>query len=118
MNKLITAVTSAVCWAGLCVSASAFCVTDEAAKGCPMPFAGSNSAQFDGDTTRQGYDAQTGNQWSSASHKMGDFTFYSGVSSGNSWGNRQPYGNGFNGPGFGSQSQAASPHCAFYGNCP
>jgi len=78
MNKLITAVTSAVCWAGLCVSASAFCVTDDAAKGCPMPFAGSNAAQPDGDTTRQGYDAQTGNQWSSASHKMGDFTFYSG----------------------------------------
>ena len=45
MNKLITAVTSAVCWAGLCVSASAFCVTDDAARGCPMPFAGSNAAQ-------------------------------------------------------------------------
>jgi hypothetical protein len=117
MNKLIAAVTTAVCWAGLCASASAFCVTDDAARGCPMPFASSDAAQPDGDSTRQSYDAQTGNQWSSASHKMDGFTFYSGMSSGNSWGN-QRFGNGFNGQGLGSQNQAAGSHCAFYGDCP
>jgi hypothetical protein len=99
----------------------AFCVTGDAAQGCPLPFSNYNSSQqpaADGMTTRQGFDAQTGSQWSSTTQKAGDFTFYSGVSSGNSWAGRQRlYGNGLNGPGFGSQDQSDSPQCAFYGNC-
>lgn len=119
MNKLIVAATTAFCWAGFCASASAFCVTGDASQGCPRPFSSSDSSkQPDGDTTLQGFDAQTGNQWSATSHKMGDFTFYSGVSSGNSWDGRQRvFGNGFNGPGFSSQNQTDSSHCAFYGDC-
>ncbi len=119
MNKLVVAATIAFCLAGVTTSASAFCVTDDASQGCPRPFnSGNSSTQSDGETTQQGFDTQTGNQWSATSHKMGDFTFYSGISSGNSWDGRQRvFGNGFNGPGFGSQNQANSPHCAFYGTC-
>src|SRR5579872_5010838 len=119
MNKLVVAVTTGFCWAGLCASASAFCVTGNASQGCTQPFSSSNSStKSDGDTTQQGFDAQTGNRWSSTSHKAGDFTFYSGFSSGNSWDSRQRvFGNGLNGPGFSSQNQANGPHCAFYGDC-
>jgi hypothetical protein len=119
MNKLIVAIATAFCWAGFCASASAFCGTSDANQGCGRPFGNSNnSTQADGETTQQGFDAQTGKQWSSTSHKMGDFTFYSGVSSGNSWdGRRRIFGNGLNGPSFGSQNQVNSPHCVFYGAC-
>jgi hypothetical protein len=108
-----------LCLASITTSASAFCGTGDPSQGCGRPFSGSDSAkQSDGDTTQQGFDAQTGNQWSTASHKMGDFTLYSGMSSGNSWDGRQRiFGNGFNGPGFSSPNQASSPRCAFYGAC-
>ena len=119
MNKLIVAVTTAFCWAGfLCFSQ---CVLRN--RRCQPRVRSAlwqcnNPAQADGETTQQGFDAQNGNQWSTTSHKMGDFTFYSGLSSGNSWDGRQRvFGNGFNGPGFGSQNQAGSPRCAFYGAC-
>jgi hypothetical protein len=119
MNKLFVAATTAFCLIGITSSANAFCGTGDASQECGRPFSNSNgSTQSDGDTMQQGFDAQNGNQWSTTSHKMGDFTFYSGVSSGNSWDSRQRlFGNGLNGPGFGSQNQANSPHCAFYGAC-
>jgi hypothetical protein len=119
MNKLVVVAAMAFCWAGSCASANAFCVTGDVSQGCARPFGSSNSsAQADGDITQQGFDAQTGKQWSTTSHKAGDFTFYSGISSGNSWDSRQRViGSGLNGPGFSSPNQANSPHCAFYGTC-
>ena len=119
MNKLFIAATTAFCLIGITSSASAFCGTGDASQEWGRPFSsGDITKQLDGDTTQQGFDAQNGNQWSSTSHKMGDFTFYSGMSSGNSWDGRQRvFGNSFNGPGFSSPNQANSPHCAFYGAC-
>jgi hypothetical protein len=119
MRRAILVAPLAVCLTVFAAPAWAFCVTGDGAQGCPLPFSNSsNSAQPDGVSTRQGFDAQSGSQWSSTTQKAGDFTFYSGVSSGNSWDARQRFfGNGLNGPGFGSQDQANSPHCAFYGNC-
>lgn len=119
MNKLVVAVTTAFCLAGVTTSANAFCVTGDASQGCPRPFSsGNSSTQPDDEATQQGFDTQNGNQWSRSSHKFGDFTFYSGFSSGNSWDSRQRvFGNGLNEPGFSSQDQAGSSHCAFYGDC-
>ena len=119
MNKLIIAATAAFCLAGITTSANAFCVTGDPAHGCSLPFSSSDSSKLsDGETTQQSFDAQNGNQWSTTSHKMGDVTFYSGFSSGNSWDSRQRvFGNGFNGPSFSSQNQPNSPRCAFYGAC-
>jgi hypothetical protein len=116
MNKLVVAIATVLCMAGISTSASAFCVTGDPSHGCSLPFGSSdNFKQPDGDTMRQGFDAQTGDQWSSTSRKMGDVTFYSGMSSGNSLDGRQRiFGTG---PGFGSQNQVNSPHCAFYGAC-
>jgi hypothetical protein len=118
MTKPVVVVIAALCWTVFSAPAWAYCAAGDP-QGCAQPFANSGSSlQSDGTTTQQGFDAQTGNQWSTTSHKMGDFTFYSGFSSGNSWDSRQrAFGNGFNGPGFSSQNQAGSPHCAFYGTC-
>jgi hypothetical protein len=119
MNKLMVAVATAFCWVGFCASASSFCGTGDASQECSRPFGNTNSStQADGETSEQGFDAQTGDQWSSTSHKVGDFTFYSGLSSANSWDSRQRgFGSGLNGPGFGSQNHANIAHCAFYGTC-
>jgi len=120
MRRAILVAPLALGLAVFAAPAWAFCVTGDAAQGCPLPFTNNNSSQqqADGLTTRQGFDAQSGSQWSSTTQKAGDFTFYSGVSSSNPWDARQRlFGNGLNGPGFGSQDQADSPHCAFYGNC-
>jgi hypothetical protein len=96
----------------------AFCGNGDP-QGCAQSFTNSGpSLQPDGTTTQQGFDAQTGNQWSSTSHKMGDFTFYSGVSSGNGLGNPGGYmRNGLNAPGFNPQGQSNGADCAFYGTC-
>jgi hypothetical protein len=117
MNKLVAAF-GALCLAAFSVPASAFCGAGDP-QGCAHPFANDGSSlQSDGTNTQQGFDAQTGNQWSTTSHKMGDFTFYSGMSSGNGWGSRSPYsGNGFNAPGLNSQGQPSGANCAFYGTC-
>ena len=119
INRLIVAVGAAFCLAGFFTSAGAFCIGGDTAHGCPLPFnSNSSSTQSNGETTQQGFDAQTGDQWSTTSRKAGDVTFYSGFSSGNSWDGRQRiFGNGLNGPGFNSQNQVDSSHCAFYGNC-
>jgi hypothetical protein len=117
--KLMVAVIASFCLAGFSTSASAFCISGDAAHGCGLPFNSNNSStQSNGETTQQGFDAQTGDQWSTTSRKAGDVTFYSGFSSGNSLdGHQRGFGTGFNGPSFNSQNQADSSHCAFYGNC-
>src|SRR5579864_9652751 len=103
MNKVIFAATAALCTVGIVNSADAFCAAGDP-QVCAHPFADTGSAlQSDGTATQKGFDARTGNQWSTSSRKFGDFTFYSGVSSGNSWDSRQRvFGTGLNGPAFGS----------------
>jgi hypothetical protein len=115
MKKLLLASIALLCSAA--VPAFAFCVTGDPGQGCPQPYA-NDASQPDGTTTRQGFDAQTGTQWSTTSHKMGDFTFYSGMSSGNPWDSRgRLMENGMNTPNFNSQGQTNSAHCAFFGTC-
>lgn len=113
MKKSAVVVFAAFCLAAYSAPAWAFCV------GCAQSFANGGSAMpSDGTTTQQGFDAQTGNQWSTTSRKAGDFTFYSRFSSGNSWDGRERLlGNGLNGPGFSPHDQADSPSCALYGSC-
>ena len=118
MKKSSVVVLAGVCLAAYSAPVWAFCVTGNP-QGCSQPFAKSGSSvQSEGATAQQGFDAQTGNQWSTTSRKAGDFTFYSGISSGNSLGGRQRlFGSGLNGPGFNSHDQADSPNCALYGSC-
>jgi hypothetical protein len=118
MNKPAIVAFTALCVAALSAPAWAFCAAGDP-QGCTQPITNSGSSlQSDGATTQQGFDAQTGNQWSASSHKMGDFTFYSGVSSGNGWRSRDPLmGNSSSGPDFDSQNHADSFHCAYYGTC-
>jgi hypothetical protein len=119
MHKAILVAPLAVGLIAFAAPASAFC-GNGAPQGCTQSFANDGSAlQPDGTTsTRQGFNAQNGSQWSTTSHKMGDFTFYSGVSSGNGWGGPGGYmRNGLNAPGFNPQGQPSDADCAFYGTC-
>jgi hypothetical protein len=115
-NPVIIAVT-ALCLAASSAPAWAFCAAGDA-QACSQSFTNSGGSSLQSGATQQGFDPQTGNQWSTASHKMGDFTFYSGVSSGNGWGSRDSLaGNGWGTPNLNSQNHADSFNCAYYGTC-
>lgn len=119
MNKLLVVASTVLGLAASFVPAVAFCGAGDP-QGCVQSFTndGSSLQSDKTTTTQQGFDAQTGNQWSSTSHKMGDFTFYSGVSSGNGLGGPGGYmRNGLNAPGFNQQGQSNGADCAFYGTC-
>jgi hypothetical protein len=119
MKRILAVSAALLCLASMSIPASAFCGTGDTGQGCGRPFANSNSSsQSDDTSTQQGFDAQTGTQWSTTNHKVGDFNFYTGMSSGNGWGSHDPFArNGFNTPNFNSQGQSNSLHCAYYGTC-
>ncbi len=105
---------TAVCAVMVSGQAEAFC--GDATATCSQAFTGNQNSQPDGSITPwQKFDAQTGDQWSGASTKFGNFSMYSGVSQGRDWNNPQArYGNGAS---LNSQGQSSEGYCALYGSC-
>ena len=119
MKKLIFGSLAALCVSLLCGEADAMCAGGNSAQSCAPTFGNSTTEQSDGLTTNQGFDAQNGNQWARSSNKLGNFTFYSGASTGNSWMDRQSsFGNAFgNTRGLNAQGRPDPATCELYGTC-
>ncbi len=110
MRFLVLAMT--VSAAMISGEAEAFC--GDATASCSQAFTGNQSGQPDGAVTPwQKFAARTGDQWSGAGTKFGNFSLYSGVSQERDWNNPQArYGNGA-----GLTPQGGDANCALYGTC-
>jgi hypothetical protein len=119
MKKLTLAPIVALCVSLLSGQADAMCAGGNSAQNCTPTFGNSTADQPDGSTTAQGFDAQNGNQWAKSSNKFGNFTFYSGAATGDSWADRQgSFGNRFgNVRGLDSQGRPDPSTCVLYGTC-
>lgn len=75
--------------------------------------------RFGNMTTMQGYNANTGSQWSQQSNTFGNMTQTYGQTNGSPWNERQTYyGNGFGSvSGMNSRGQPYSYNCTPYGGC-
>jgi hypothetical protein len=117
MKKPLLILTAALCVATVSGQAEAFC--GDAVQGCSQAFTNGAANPQNGTTSAQGFDAQTGRQWSSDTTRFGNFTLRSGFSQGDSWNNPQSrFGDRFNNAaGLNSQSQSSDEYCALYGTC-
>jgi len=117
MKKPFWVLIAALCISAISGQAEAFC--GDPAQGCSQAFSNGALNPQDGTTNSQGFDAQTGRQWSGNTTKFGSFTLYSGISQGSSWNNPQSrFGDRFdNGMGRNSQNQSSDGYCALYGTC-
>ena len=75
--------------------------------------------RFGNTTTMQGYNPNTGSQWSQQSNTLGNTTQTYGQTNGRQWNETQTYyGNGFgNVRGMNSQGQFYNYNCTPYGGC-
>jgi hypothetical protein len=117
MKKPLLVLASALCVAAISGQAQAFC--GDAAQSCSQAFTNGAANPQDGTTSSQGFDPQSGRQWSTDTTKFGNFTLHSGFSQGDSWNSPQArFGDRFNNAaGLNSQSQSNSDYCALYGTC-
>jgi hypothetical protein len=117
MKKPLLVLTGVLCISAISGQAEAFC--GDPARGCSQTFSNGAVNPQDGTTNSQGFDAQTGRQWSGNTTRFGNFSLYGGISQGDAWSNPQSrFGNRFdNSSGVNSQSQSSNGYCALYGTC-
>jgi hypothetical protein len=117
MNMPLLVLTAALCVSAISGQAQAYC--GDSAQSCSQAFSKDVRNPQDGTTSSQGFDAQTGRQWSGNTTRFGDFTLYSGMSQGGSWINPQSrFGDrSDNATGRNSQNQSSDEYCALYGTC-
>ena len=115
MKKPLLILTAALCVSAISGQAEAIC--GDPARGCSQAFSNGALSPQDGATNSQGFDSQSGRQWSGNSTRFGNFTLYGGVSQGDTW-NQSRFGDRFgNSTGANSHSQSSNGYCALYGAC-
>jgi hypothetical protein len=118
--KIITSIIVALGMAIFAGPSFAACVGSDAFSSCADANGNSYTVNRMGNmTTMNGYNAQTGSNWSQNSQTLGNQTYTNGTANGRSWNETQTqFGNGFGSvTGTNSHGQPFNYSCAPYSGC-